>query len=86
MHSSITEVQKAQAERSKKEENALVPILMERLLETKNEFIPYTIGDEKCARTPRLHKGPIFGRAINMHSRGPTEQCFYDLEPLHGCH
>ena len=25
---------------------------------------------------PRLHKEPIFERAINMHSRGSIEQCF----------
>ena len=32
------------------------------------------VEDEKCGRTPRPHKEPIFGRAINMHSRRPTEQ------------
>ena len=53
----------------------------------KSVLVPHTHGDEKkCARTPRLHKEPIFGRAINMQSRTPTEQCFYVLEPSHGCH
>ena len=40
---------------------------------------------EKCAGTQRLRKLPIFGRAINMQSRRPTEQCFYIWKPLHGC-
>ena len=35
---------------------------------------------EKCARTPLLKRT---NRAINMHSRGLTEQCFCVLEPLH---
>ena len=29
---------------------------------------------ENALVPPRLHKEPIFGRAINMHSRGSTEQ------------
>ena len=40
---------------------------------------------ENALVPPRLHKEPIFGRAINMHSRGSTEQCFCVLEPSHGC-
>ena len=37
---------------------------------------------KKCARTPSLERA---SKAINMHSRRPTEQCFYFLEPSHGC-
>ena len=77
----------AQEERTKNKKNALVPILMERLVETKTPTVPTFIkSKENCAGTPRLHKEPIFGRAINMQSRRPTEQCFYVLEPSHGCH
>ena len=49
----------------------------------KSALVPHTVGDKECARTPRLHKEPIFGRAINMHSRGSTEQRFYVMEPSH---
>ena len=53
------------------------PILMEKLLETKTPTVQtFSKSMEKCARTPRLHKEPIFGRAINMQSRRPTENVF----------
>ena len=43
----------------------------------KSVLVGHTHGDEKkCAHTPRLHKEPIFGRAIKMQSRTPAEQCF----------
>ena len=32
-----------------------------------------------------LQKFVIFNKAINLHSRGPTEQHFYIWEPHHGC-
>ena len=32
-----------------------------------------------------LQKCVIFNRVINLHSRGPTEQCFYVWEPHRGC-
>ena len=37
---------------------------------------------KKCARTPSFERAC---KAINMHSRRPTEQCFYVLEPLRWC-
>ena len=32
-----------------------------------------------------LQKCVIFNKAINLHSRGPTEQHFYVWEPRRGC-
>ena len=52
---------------------------------------------EKCAGTPRLEivlvphankllqKFVLFNKAINLHSRAPTDQHFYVWEPHRGC-
>ena len=44
---------------------------------------------ENCAGTRNsnelLQKFVIFNKAINLHSRGPTEQYFYVWEPHRGC-
>ena len=37
---------------------------------------------QKCPGTPSFERA---NRAINMHSRRPTKQRFYVLEPSHGC-
>ena len=37
---------------------------------------------KKCTHTPSLERA---SKAISMHSRGSTEQCFCVLEPSHGC-
>ena len=59
-----------------REKSALIPSLerAKGAIKLKSALVP-----------PRLHKEPIFGRAINMRSRGSTEQCFCVLEPYCGC-